>query len=198
MPSSWIGGVARPQRAIPGPDLRMGRRCQRRAHGLAILRRAPSAATIASDHMDVFQFQSFNLPECFIRHHNFLGELSREVVGMEREFAFKLVDRGQDAKGRRLVTLRSVFPEHHSLRHRDFRLHLEKSSGPADQLFRQDSTFFLEPGLAAPDDHNALSFRSFNFPDRYIRHRDFHLFVEPRDSANLVPDATFIKTVRID
>jgi hypothetical protein len=148
--------------------------------------------------MDVFQFQSFNSPEFFIRHSNFLGELSREVVGREREFAFKLVDRGRDPKGRRLVTLRSVFPEHHSLRHRDFRLHLEKSSGPADQPFRQDSTFFLEPGLAAPDDHNAVSFRSFNFPDRYIRHRDFHLFVEPRDSANLAPDATFIKTVRID
>ena len=148
--------------------------------------------------MDVFQFQSFNFPEFYIRHSNFLGELSREVVGREREFAFKLVDRGRDSKGRRLVTLRSVFPEHHSLRHRDFRLRLEKSSGQADQLFREDSTFFLEPGLASPDDHNAVSFRSFNFPDRYIRHRDFHLFVEPRDSANLGPDATFIKTTRID
>ena len=148
--------------------------------------------------MAVFQFQSVNFPGFFIRHHNFLGELSREVVGMEKEFAFKLVDRGRDAKGRRLVTLRSVFPEHHSLRHRDLRLRLEKSSGPADQLFRQDSTFFLEPGLAAPDDHNAVSFRSFNLQDHYIRHRNFHLFVEPRDSANLAPDATFIKTVRID
>jgi len=148
--------------------------------------------------MEVFQFQSFNFPEFFVRHRNFLGELSREVVGLEREFAFKLVDRGHDAGGRPLVTLRSVFPEHHSLRHRDFRLRLEKSSGPADQLFRQDSTFFLEQGLAAPDDHNAVSFRSFNFPDRYIRHRNFKLFVEPRDSANLAPDATFIKTVRID
>jgi hypothetical protein len=147
--------------------------------------------------MDVFQFQSFNVPGFFIRHNNFLGELSREVVGREREFDFKLVDRGRDPKGRRLVTLRSVFPERHSLRHRGFRLRLEKSSGPADQRFREDSTFFLEPGLAAPDDHNAVSFRSFNFPDRYIRHRDFHLFVEPADSANLAPDATFIKTVRI-
>ena len=57
---------------------------------------------------------------------------------------------------------------------------------------------FLEQGLAAPNDHNAVSFRSVNFPDRYIRHRDFHLFVEPRGSPNLAPDATFIKTTRID
>jgi hypothetical protein len=146
----------------------------------------------------VFEFQSFNTPEFFIRHQNFLGELSREVVGREKEFAFNLVDRGHDAQGRRLVSLGSVFPEHLFLRHRDFRLRLERRSGTADQLFKQDSTFFLEPGLAAPNDHNAVSFRSFNFPDRYIRHRDFHLFVEPRDSPNLVPDATFIKTVRID
>ena len=145
-----------------------------------------------------FQFQSFNFPDRFIRHHDFLGELSPEVVGREQEFAFNLVDRGHDAQGRHLVSLGSVFPEHLFLRHRDFRLRLEGPSGTADQLFRQDSTFFLEQGLAAPDDHNALSFRSFNFPDRYIRHRDFHLFVEPRDSANLVPDATFIKNVRFD
>jgi hypothetical protein len=146
----------------------------------------------------VFEFQSFNFPEFFIRHHNFLGELSREVVGQENEFAFKLVDRGHDEQGRRVVSLGSVFPEHLFLRHREFRLRLEGRSGTADQLFKRDSTFFLEPGLAAPNDHNAVSFRSFNFPDRYIRHRDFHLFVEPRNSANLVPDATFIKTARID
>jgi len=146
----------------------------------------------------VFQFQSFNTPGFFIRHHDFLGELSQEIVGQEKEFAFKLVDRGHDAQGRRLVSLGSVFPERHFLRHRDFRVRLERSSGTGDQLFKQDSTFFLEPGLASPNDHNAVSFRSFNFPDRYIRHRDFHLLVEPQDSANLVPDATFIQTVRID
>jgi hypothetical protein len=148
--------------------------------------------------MAAFQFQSFNFPEFFIRHHDFLGELSREVVGREKEFAFNLVDRGHDAQHRRLVSLSSVFPEHLFLRHRDFRLRLEGPSGTADELFKQDSTFFLEEGLAAPNDNNAVSFRSFNFPDRYIRHRDFHLFVEPRGSANLVLDATFIKNVRFD
>jgi Alpha-L-arabinofuranosidase B (ABFB) domain len=148
--------------------------------------------------MSAFQFQSFNFPDRYIRHHDFLGELSQEVVGREMEFAFNLVDRGHDTQGRRLVSLGSVFPEHLFLRHRDFRLRLEGPSGTADQLFKQDSTFFLEQGLAAPNDQNAVSFRSLNFPDRYIRHRDFHLFVEPRDSPNLVPDATFLKTVRFD
>ncbi|WP_218963683.1 AbfB domain-containing protein [Bacillus toyonensis] len=51
-----------------------------------------------------------------------------------------------------------------------------------------DSTFILEPGLVDP---NQYSFRSFNYPDRYIRHRDFHLYTEP---INHYPDhqyATF-------
>jgi Alpha-L-arabinofuranosidase B (ABFB) domain len=40
---------------------------------------------------------------------------------------------------------------------------------------------------------NGISFESFNFRGRYLRHRDFHLFVDPEDSANLAPDATFFK-----
>ena len=66
---------------------------------------------------------------------------------------------------------------------------------PADALFRADATYFQEPGLADP---SGLSFRSVNYPDRYIRHRDFHLYVEPRDSPNLARDATFRLSVTID
>lgn len=148
--------------------------------------------------MDVFQFQSFNFPDHYIRHQNFQGELTREVVGQQQDFSFELVDRGRDQHGARLGSLRSVnFPTLY-LRHRDFRLRLEGPSGPEDQLFREDSTFYIEPGLANPADPGGISFRSVNYQDRYIRHRDFHLWVEPRDSANLAPDATFVKLVRLD
>lgn len=148
--------------------------------------------------MDVFQFQSFNFPDRYIRHQNFLGELTPEVVGQNRDYLFQLVDRGHDQHGAKLVSLRSVnFPDRY-LRHRDFRLGLEGPSSSEDQLFRQDSTFYLEPGLANPTDPNGISFRSINFPDRYIRHRDFHLWVEPKDSANLALDATFTKMVSLD
>jgi hypothetical protein len=43
----------------------------------------------------------------------------------------------------------------------------------------------LRPGLS---DATASSFASFNFPDRFIRHKNFHLFIE---QADLLPDATF-------
>ncbi|WP_243821265.1 AbfB domain-containing protein [Bacillus thuringiensis] len=58
----------------------------------------------------------------------------------------------------------------------------------AEPRVRADSTFILEPGLVDP---NQYSFRSSNYPNRYIRHRDFHLYTEP---INQYPDhqyATF-------
>jgi hypothetical protein len=135
--------------------------------------------------MDVVELRSLNFRDHFIRHRNFLGELTRKE-GPAEDFLFALVSRGQQGQ----VALRSKnFPELF-LRHRDFRLRLEGPTGPNDQLFAKDSTFFLVPGLADP---NGISFESFNFRGRYLRHRDFHLFVEPEDSANLATDATFFK-----
>jgi hypothetical protein len=135
--------------------------------------------------MDVFEFRSLTPRNHFIRHRNFLGELTRKE-GPADDFLFAVVPRGQQ----RLVALRSKnFPKLF-LRHRDFRVRLEGPSGPNDQLFAKDSAFFLVPGLADP---NGISLESFNFRGRYLRHRDFHLFVEPQDSANLAPDATFFR-----
>ena len=134
--------------------------------------------------MDFVQFRSFNFPRHYIRHRNFLGELTRKQ-GPADDFSFALIRRGQQGE----VALRSKnFPKF--LRHRDFRVRLEGPSGSSDQLFAKDSTFFLVPGLADP---NGVSFESLNFPGRFIRHRNFQLFVEPEDSANLAPDATFFK-----
>lgn len=148
--------------------------------------------------MNTFWFRSFNFDDRYIRHRFFLGELDPEVVGQESDYAFTLVNRGHGEHGEQLVALRSInFPDR-CLRHRDFRIRLEGRAGPDDALFWPDSTFVLVRGLAAPGDPNAVSFRSYNFPDRYLRHRDFHLWLEPETSANLAPDATFIKSVRID
>ena len=136
------------------------------------------------------QFQSFNFRDRFIRHRNFEGLLSRQQDGgWPADFSFTLVSRGS---GR--VALKANVPGHF-LRHANFQIFLGKSNGPGDQLFLQDSTFFLEKGLA---DRNGVSFRSVNFPDRYLRHRNFKLFLEPKNSPNLAADATFIKTQIID
>jgi hypothetical protein len=135
--------------------------------------------------MDFFEFQSITHRDHFIRHRNFLGELTRKE-GPADDFRFALVRRGQQGQ----VALRSKNFPNLFLRHRDFRVRLEAPNGPNDQLFLKDSTFFLVPGLA---DASAVSFQSFNFRDRFLRHRNFSLFVEPQDSPNLTRDATFVK-----
>ena len=137
--------------------------------------------------MSNVNLESRNIPDHFIRHRNFAGELTRRD-GLVNDFAFTLVGRGSGQ-----VAIRSVnFPDRY-LRHRDFRIFLEPPASPDDGLWRLDSTFFFERGLADPD---ALSFRSVNFPDRYLRHRDFHLWLEPPagDSDDLFRnDATFYR-----
>ncbi|MFE1839840.1 AbfB domain-containing protein [Streptomyces sviceus] len=45
--------------------------------------------------------------------------------------------------------------------------------------------------------HIYISFESVNFPGRFIRHRANHLFVEPKDSPNLAPDATFLPVLHM-
>ena len=129
------------------------------------------------------RFRSFNFRDHFIRHRNFLGELTTEDA-LANDFAFHLIT------GNGLVRLRSRNFPTRFIRHRDFRVHLEGPGDPNPQLFKQDSTFRIRKGLADP---NGISFESVNVPGHFIRHRDFHLFLEPRDSPNLAADATFFQ-----
>jgi hypothetical protein len=134
-----------------------------------------------------FNFAASNFPDFFIRHRNFIGELTRMEENLLDDFGFNLK---KVRIGSNLVAFRSVNFPRLSLRHSNFLIRLKGPSGPSDHLFEQDSSFFEEPGLASP---SGFSYRSFNFPDRYLRHRNFTLFVEPKDSPNLAPDATFFK-----
>jgi Alpha-L-arabinofuranosidase B (ABFB) domain len=155
--------------------------------------------------MRYISLQSTNFTDRFIRHQNFLGELTQIQSDLDRQDAtFEI----PDGVGGFVMLRSSNFPLH-VLRHQDFRLKLHEynppltpppDSGlgsrpetPEEQLLREDASFFLVPGLA---DSNAVSFRSLNFPDRFIRHRDSHLFVEPIDMNSEVArkDATFILT----
>lgn len=154
--------------------------------------------------MPYISLRSTNFPDRFIRHQNSLGELTQipPESDLDRQDATFWIPDGAGVGS--MVMLRSSNFPLHVFRHQDFRLKLQEynpplspppESGlgsrpetPEEQLLREDASFFLVPGLA---DSSAFSFRSFNFPDRFIRHRDFHLFVEPVDSDHLA-DATLI------
>ena len=68
-------------------------------------------------------------------------------------------------------------------------LRLEANNGSA--TFRQDATFRQVAGLA---DATWSSFRSYNFPDRYIRHSNYQLRIDPIATATERADATFRRT----
>ena len=143
-----------------------------------------------------YQFRSHNVRNSYIRHRDFLGELTTLRTDLDKEDSlFKIVAL---SRVRNEVGLESVNYPKWYLRHQDFRIKLQEPAGLNDKVFWEAATFIQDPGLADP---TGVSFRSVNPPDLYIRHRDFHLFVEPVDSPQSYADATFYQTlpsVRID
>lgn len=137
--------------------------------------------------MERYEFESVNLPGFFVRHSSFAGELTRKG-GPVADFSFTMFSRGT---GREIGLRSTNFPDRY-LRHRSFRVLLEGPGDPNPDLFVADSSFVVVlPGLTGVD--GSVSFRSVNFGDRYLRHRDFHLWVEGpgSDPALFRADATF-------
>jgi hypothetical protein len=86
------------------------------------------------------------------------------------------------------------------LRHKNFRLLLEAPAPGDDPQFLEDSIFFELSGLKPSKDksRNELhSYLSVNFADenRYIRHIDFHFFIDVAadEDEQAQADATFLK-----
>jgi hypothetical protein len=141
---------------------------------------AGTQATVGS----MASFQSYNYRNHFMRHANFLGEITPISSDLDRkDSTFRIVAGLADS---RYVSFESVNYPGHYLRHQDFRLKLQKYDG--SQLFRQDATFKMGPGLA---DGSWSSFESVNYPGHYIRHRNFHLYLERGNDDLFHKDATF-------
>ncbi len=135
---------------------------------------------------------SINFRTRAIRHRDFLAELTEVTNDQDASDGRFSIRHGlADDAG---VSFESVNFPNFFLRHQDFRLKLQQNSG--DDLFKHDATFFWRPGLSSIGNHSAAdqcSFESVNLPGLFIRHRDFHLFVE-KSSVNpgsFNEDATF-------
>jgi len=141
---------------------------------------APPQATVVS----MASFQSYNFRNHFIRHANFLGEITPVSSELDRkDSTFRIVPGLADSY---YVSFESVNYPGHYLRHQDFRLKLQKFDG--SQLFRQEATFKMVPGLA---DGSWSSFESVNYPGHYIRHKNFHLYLERGSDDLFRKDSTF-------
>ncbi|AGZ41173.1 AbfB domain-containing protein [Actinoplanes friuliensis] len=76
-----------------------------------------------------------------------------------------------------------------ALRHQDFRVRLAPVGPRSPAAVRADATFVLRRGLS---DSKCVSFESVNFPGRFVRHQNFVLVLQPRESSPLfAADATF-------
>jgi hypothetical protein len=131
-----------------------------------------------------YSFESYNYPNYFIRHKNYLGEITEVVSVLDRkDSTFKIVT---GLANRHHVSLESVNYPGYYLRHHNFRLKLYRATN--DQLFKKDATFKILKGLAA---ESWNSFESYNYPGYFIRHRNFHLYLEKDNSDIFRADATF-------
>ena len=132
----------------------------------------------------IVRLQSLNYPGFFIRHRNYLGELTRINSNLDRQDAsFRIVP---GLANRNLVSFESVnFPGYY-LRHEGFRIKLVRGSN--NDLFRKDATFKRVPGLA---NGSMVSFESYNYPGFFIRHRNFGLYLERGNTDLFRQDATF-------
>jgi hypothetical protein len=124
----------------------------------------------------------------YIRHAYSLGRISEIKVELDsRDARFKTVP-GLDGSG--CVSFLSTNIRNHYLRHSNFRIILSPFSN--DALFKKDATFCMESGLRRVGHEDSVTFRSFNFPDRVIRHRNFELWLDPEENTPLFrSDASF-------
>ena len=144
--------------------------------------------------MSRISLRSVNFQDRFVRHIDFLGELTPVVNELDKsDSTFEMVPGLADSQ---FVSFRSVNFPTHFLRHQGFRLKLQESNpapgAPHDRLFAEDATFIRRPGLAGPGDPSLASFASFNFQDRFIRHKDFHVFIESANDDLARNDSTFV------
>jgi hypothetical protein len=75
------------------------------------------------------------------------------------------------------------------LRHRDFRVRIDRITATSSTQDKADATFAVRTGLAS---RGCVSLEAVNYPGFFLRHRDFVLRLERRDrSALFAQDATF-------
>jgi len=131
--------------------------------------------------------ESYNYPGYLLNPESFLIELSPSSSAWDKlSSAFEIVP-GLAGNDSDYVSFDSIVFPGHFLRHQDMRLELAFEE--QGQLFKEEASFKIKPGLADPQ---AFSFESYNYPGYYLRHRNFHLYLEQDSESELFKkDATF-------
>jgi len=145
--------------------------------------------------------RSYNYPTMYIRHRNFLGELTEISTDLDKHDATFYGGRGDrnPGVGEGVVFRSSNWPQFR-LRHQDHVVKLHEDHvvidpgrpptylTPESELFHADAAFRFVPGLA---DASCVSIRSVNYPDLHIRHREFKLYLDAAHDDLARADSTF-------
>jgi len=125
-------------------------------------------------------FESLVYPGRFIRHRNFLGELTPVSSNLDRADATFFIRPGLSGTPQSVSLESANYPGHY-LRHQNFRIKLAQNDG--SDLFRKDASFIMHEcdGIL----QGFWYFESVNFPNHYIRHQNFELWLAPPDSNGL-------------
>ena len=134
--------------------------------------------------------QAYRPENNYMRHAGFLGRTGQKESALDVSDAkFRVVPGLAD---KNCVSFEAANVRDHYFKHAFFRIVLAKRLD--EQKFREDATFCVVSGLhrIKRSGVESMSFRSFNFPDRYIRHRDSELWLDPFENTPLFrDDATF-------
>jgi Alpha-L-arabinofuranosidase B (ABFB) domain/CHAP domain len=143
--------------------------------GLLLVNAQPAAAAVPYD--QVVSFESKNYPGRYVRHRDWLGELTPLWSDLDRQDATFIMRAGlTGAAG--AVSFESANYRGYYLRHQGWRIKLAASDG--SQLFRQDATF-----TARDLGYDEWKFESVNFPGHFIRHSGFQLWLNKADGSAL-------------
>jgi len=134
--------------------------------------------------------QAYKPQDYYMRHVGFVGRISPAKSEQDvRDAQFQIVPGLAD---KNCISFESTNVRDHYLKHAFFRIVLAKRLD--ERKFSEDATFCIVYGLhkTSRSGADSMSFRSFNFPDRYIRHRNFELWLDPFENTPLFrDDATF-------
>jgi hypothetical protein len=134
--------------------------------------------------------QAYRPENNYMRHAGFLGRISQTKADVDaRDAKFRVVPGLAD---KNCVSFEAADVRDHYFKQAFFRIVLAKRLD--EKKFREDATFCIVPGLhrIKRSGIDSMSFRSFNFPNRYIRHRDFELWLDPfENTPSYRDDATF-------
>ena len=134
--------------------------------------------------------QTYKPQDHYLRHVGFLARVSPAKSDQDvKDAQFRIVPGLAD---KNCISFESTNVRDHYLKHAFFRIVLAKRLD--ERKFSEDATFCTVWGLhkTRRSGTDSMSFRSFNFPNRYIRHRNLELWLDPfENTASFRDEATF-------